>query len=296
MLRKRHLLIAVVFALAALTCGALLLREFGGFGELTVLRPKGFIASEQFALMRIAFWLMLIVAVPVFVMTGWFAWRYRASNRRATYKPDWDSNLWAETVWWGVPCVIILILATLAWRSSHDLDPFKALASDKKPITVQVVALQWKWLFIYPDYGIATVNYLQFPEDTPVNFQITADAPMNSFWIPALGGQVYAMSGMETRLHLMASEPGSFAGSSANLSGEGFADMRFTARASSEQEFARWVQFVRRSPNPLSMEAYHRLAKPGTSKQVGFSVPEKGLFAAIVRQHMAPAHTMGGHE
>ena len=161
---------------------------------------------------------------------------------KAKHAPDWEHNYIAEYCWWGVPIVIIVILAVTTWKSSHDLNPFKPIESEKKPLAIQVVALHWKWLFIYPEQGIATVNFVQFPEKTPINFEITSDAPMNSFWIPQLGGQIYAMPAMRSKLHLIANEIGSFRGVSANISGKGFAGMTFTAKSSSEEDFDAWVQ------------------------------------------------------
>ena len=208
---------------------------------IPVLEPKGMIGERESELLITASLLMLIVVIPVLVLTLAFAWKYRESNTKAKHAPDWEHNYIAEYCWWGVPVVIIVILAITTWKSSHELNPFKPIASDKKPISIQVIALDWKWLFIYPEQGIATVNFVQFPEKTPVNFEITSDAPMNSFWIPQLGGQIYAMPAMRSKLHLIATEPGSFRGVSANISGRGFAGMRFTAKSSSDEEFDQWV-------------------------------------------------------
>ncbi len=214
--------------------------------HFAVLDAKGSIAAQQRDLMLIATGLMLLIVVPVFALTIHIAWTYRAGNDKAEYRPDWDSNRKLEAIWWGFPALIILGLSVIIWNSSHSLDPYRPIASDTRPLKVQVVALQWKWLFIYPEQDIASVNYLRLPEDVPVSFELTADAPMNSFWIPQLGGQVYAMSGMATRLHLIANEQGTFQGSSANLSGEGFAAMRFVTEATSTGEFNDWVRTVQR--------------------------------------------------
>lgn len=205
--------------------------------DIAVLNPEGLIGQKQRDLLIFATLLSMIVIVPVFVMTGLIAWRYRASNTKATYSPDWDHSRLFETIWWGVPIAIILVLGVVTWKSSHDLDPYRALDSDVKPLRVQVIAMQWKWLFIYPEQEIASVNYLQIPEKTPINFEITADAPMNAFWIPKLGSQVYAMNGMTTKLHLIANNQGTYRGSSANISGEGFADMVFSTVATSKDDF-----------------------------------------------------------
>jgi cytochrome o ubiquinol oxidase subunit 2 len=233
---------------------------------------------------------MLIVVIPVFVLTFGIAWKYRASNTKAKYSPDWDHNRTAETIWWLIPTAIIGVLAIITWQSSHDLDPYKALDSARKPVTVQVVALQWKWLFIYPEQGIASVNMLEFPEDTPVNFEITGDAPMNSFWIPQLGGQVYAMAGMTTKLHLMADKPGNYDGSSANLSGQGFAGMRFTAKAVTQADFDAWTTSMRRSPTALTTSEYNNLAKPSENNAVkSYVATEPDLYDRIIMKYMMPS-------
>lgn len=258
--------------------------------NVDVLNPKGIIAEQQRNLIVFTVLLSLVVVVPVFTLLAVISWKYRASNTKAKYKPDWDHNVWLEALWWGIPCAIILVLSFVTWQSSHDLDPFKPLNSSVKPIKVQVVALQWKWLFIYPDYNIASVNELRFPSKTPVNFTITADAPMNSFWIPSLGGQVYAMSGMSTELHLMANDDGTYSGSSANISGQGFADMNFKAISTSQTKFETWAKQVQVSDNRLDQAAYDELAKPGAVKNPGFyALSKSDLYDSIVIKYMSPS-------
>lgn len=264
---------------------------FIGFNRdsFLVLNPAGEVASQQRELMIIATLLMLIVVIPVFFMTFFFAWRYRESNHKAKYRPDWSHNSLAEFTWWTVPLIIISVLGVIIWQSSHALDPYKPLAGDKKPLTVQVVALEWKWLFIYPEYNIATVNYLQIPEKTPVNFEITADAPMNSFWIPQLGGQVYAMAGMETKLHLIADKTGEYEGSSANLSGSGFSGMKFQAEATSESDFFKWINGVQLSPEHLTMDKYNELAQPSKDNPPAiYQLEQKDLHDKIMMKYMQP--------
>lgn len=257
--------------------------------NVVVLNPKGVIASKERDLMITATLLMLIVVIPVFIMLAAFSWRYRAGNKKAKYTPDWDHNILAEFIWWALPCAIILVLGILAFRSSNELDPSRQLDTATQPITVQVVALQWKWLFIYPEQNIATVNYLDFPVATPVNFQITSDAPMNSFWIPQLGGQIYAMAGMNTQLHLMANQVGSYRGVSANISGRGFADMHFTARATSSADFTKWVSAAKRSPYSLSLDEYNSLAEPSENNPpTAYSSADPGLYHQIVMKYMMP--------
>lgn len=286
--RKRLIIGLIVISSIAVAVLALFLSHY----NVAVLNPKGTIADKQRDLIIITTLLMLIVVIPVFVMTAVFSWRYREGNKKKSkYRPDWDHSHVAEFVWWTVPLIIISIIGVIIWRSSHDLDPYKPLESSKQPIKVQVVALQWKWLFIYPEQGIATVNYVQFPEDTPVNFEITADAPMNSFWIPQLGGQVYAMSGMTTKLHLMANEQGSYDGMSANLSGEGFADMKFTAKATSQTDFDQWLRNVKNNSTNLSEDKYKELAQPSKNNVVTyFADSDDNLYNKILMKYMMPKH------
>ncbi len=252
-----------------------------------VLNPKGMIGLKQKNLLITATWLMLIVVVPVFVMTLLFAWKYRESNKKTNYQPNWCSSHLAECFWWGVPCVIVLCLSLITWTSSHDLNPYKSIDTDKKEMTIQVVALNWKWLFIYPEQKIATINFVQIPENVPINFEITADAPMNSFWIPQLGGQIYAMPAMKTELHLIANEKGVFRGASSNISGEGFAGMIFTVEASSEEDFESWVQKAKSSGQELTLETYNDLVKPSQYNPAAFyQLKQDDLFHSIIMKYM----------
>lgn len=286
--RKYKILIAVLL-LAAITALAIIY-----FGSVTipVLQPRGTIGQQEKHLMLFALSLSLIVVIPVFTLLFSFAWRYRASNHRAKnrkYSPDWDHSLALETIWWLIPTVLIVILSITTWHSSHQLDPYRSLASDKQPLTIQVVALDWKWLFIYPQQNVASVNFVQFPVDQPVNFQITADAPMNSFWIPQLGGQIYAMPGMATNLHLSANQAGNYNGSSANISGTGFAGMRFTAKASSAADFDQWVATAKQAPQHLNLRNYDKLAQPSQDNPpTTYASAESGLFDIIIMKYMEP--------
>ena len=286
---KKKIKIALVSLLCFVILALVLL--FLSVQDIPVLNPKGMIALKERRLLIDATWIMLIVVIPVFIMTAAFAFKYRESNTKAKYTPDWEHNHFAECLWWGVPLILIIILAVLTWRSSHDLDPFKPIEAKNKPLTIQVVALDWKWLFIYPEQGIATVNFVQFPAHTPIVFEITADAPMNSFWIPELGGQIYAMPAMRTKLHLIANENGTFRGVSSNLSGVGFAGMTFTAKATSGPDFARWVQLVKQSGSQLNLEAYNELVKPSENNPTALYVlMQKGLFDQIIMKYKMPTH------
>jgi len=258
--------------------------------DVAVLNPHGEIAQQQRNLILFTLLLSSIVVIPVFILLATFAWKYREGNDQAEYRPNWDGNKRLEAIWWGIPCVIILVLGVVTWRTSHELDPFKPLVSNVQPINVQVVTLQWRWLFIYPEQRIASLNMVQFPENTPVKFTLTSDAPMNSFWIPSLGGQVYAMSGMSTELNLIANKKGDYRGSSANISGEGFADMTFTARVSTQDEFAKWVQSSKQSA-PLNFEHYETIAQPSRDKtRLLYDLDDMGLYDKVIMKYMMPSH------
>lgn len=294
-MRTKH---KAILAVVATLIAAIAFVLWAQSAQFPILQPKGEIAQRQRDLLLFAGGLSLFVVVPVFAMTFHIARTYREGNKKAEYKPDWDHNAKLETIWWGIPILLISILAVITWVTSHSLDPYKPLTSDKKPLTVQVIALEWKWLFIYPEQNIATVNYLQVPEDTPINFQITADAPMNSFWIPQLGGQVYAMAGMNTKLHLIANERGVYKGSSANLSGKGFAGMKFNVKATSAGEFNEWVKIVKQANNGLTLDAYNELAKQSENNPVTlFSWKEPDLYDTVINKYMAhTAEAEGGHD
>lgn len=277
-------LIALV-VLAAIALGM----RYIDIGTVSVLVPMGQIAAKERTLLIDATLLMMIIIVPVFFATIWIAWRYRSTNKKAKYDPDLENNNIAEFIWWAVPCVIITILSVMTWTSSYDLSPFKPIQSSVPPLRIQVIALQWKWLFIYPDYNIASLNWVQFPKETPLNFEITADAPMNSFWIPQLGGQIYAMPAMRSQLHLIAHEEGVFTGSSANLSGKGFAGMTFNAKACSEDEFKAWVQEVKQSPKVLNQNSYDALVTPSVYQPSELYLLQKeDLFEHVIMKYMMP--------
>lgn len=254
---------------------------------LELFEPKGDIGAQERTLILAALGLMLLVVVPVIVLTLWFAWRYRAGNPRSAYAPTWAHSTRIEVVVWAIPCVIVAILAGMIWRTTQSLDPYRPLASAAKPVRVQVIALNWKWLFIYPDYGVATINRLQIPVDTPIDFELTAESLMNSFFIPQLGSQVYAMAGMQTQLHLVADEPGTYRGMSAAFSGEGFSDMHFDAIATSRADFDAWVAQAKRSPLALDAAAYRGVERPGAGgAPVVYAGIEPGLFDGVVDRFM----------
>ena len=254
--------------------------------NMTLLNPKGQVGLDERNLIITATLLMLLVVVPVIIMTFLFAWKYRASNTSATYTPKWNHSTKIEIAVWAVPVLIIIALGYVTYKSTHALDPYKPLESDVKPVTIEVVALDWKWLFIYPEQGIATVNKIVFPAHTPVNFKITSDAVMNSFFIPALGGQIYAMAGMQTKLHLIANENAEMDGISANYSGAGFTGMKFKAIATSQEDFDAWVSEVKKSPKQLEQAEYAALAKQSQNNPVElYSSVTPNLFQIIVDKY-----------
>jgi cytochrome o ubiquinol oxidase subunit 2 len=254
--------------------------------NMTLLDPKGQVGLDERNLIITATLLMLLVVVPVIVMTFLFAWKYRASNTDAVYTPKWSHSTKIEIAVWAVPVLIIIALGYVTYKSTHALDPYKPLESDVKPITIEVVALDWKWMFIYPEQGIATVNKIVFPAHTPINFKITSDSVMNSFFIPALGGQIYAMAGMQTKLHLIANQNAEMDGISANYSGAGFTGMKFKAIATSQEDFDAWVSEVKKAPKQLEKAEYEALSKPSQNNPVElYSSVTPNLFQIIVDKY-----------
>ena len=263
-----------------------------------VLNPSGDVAAQQGHLVVVATWLMLLIVVPVILLALLFAWRYRASNTKATYKPEWDHSTQLELVIWAAPLLIIIALGALTWITTHTLDPYRPLdrigekrpvSKDVKPLVIEAVALDWKWLFIYPEQGIALVNEVAAPVDRPIQFKITASGVMNSFYIPALAGQIYAMPAMETKLHAVINEPGVFDGFSANYSGAGFSDMRFKFHGLSDADFGAWVAKVKDANQKLDREGYLALEKPSHKDAVryyGSVAPD--LYGAILNRCVAP--------
>lgn len=258
-----------------------------GCSNWDLIDPKGSIGVQERDLIALATGLMLLVVIPVIILTLVFAWRYRENSGRTDYAPTWSHSTRIEVVVWSIPCIIIAFLAVLIWDTTHKLDPYKPLVSAVKPIEIDVVALDWKWLFIYPEYGVATVNYLPVPAGTPINFRLTSQATMNSFFIPRLGSQIYAMAGMQTKLHLIADVPGTYAGRSAAYSGAGFSDMHFDTVAMPAAQFKAWAQKARAGGNMLDERAYARLSLPGTQKgALVYSDVTPGLFDRVVDQYM----------
>ena len=273
----------VLIGFSALCAAAFL----GGCSHIVLLDPKGPIGDAERLVIIAAFVLMLIVVIPVFVMVFWFSLKYRASNIKATYMPKWSYSGKIDLAMWLVPLAIIAVLGSLAWIETYNLDPFKPIKAGIKPISIEVVSLDWKWLFIYPDYDVATVNQLAFPTKVPLSFRITSDTVLTAFFIPQLGSQIYAMAGRQSRLHLMADESGIYAGHNQQFSGSGYADMHFEAIATSPEQFEAWVQKARQSPDKLDPDRYAELEKPSASYPVTyFASVTPGLFDHIMRKYL----------
>ena len=259
-----------------------------------LLNPSGDIAAQQGRLIIQSTVLMLLIIVPVIALTLWFAWRYRASHTRDDYQPDWDHSLRLELVIWAAPLLIVIALGALTWITTHTLDPFAPLrrvdashplTPEVKPLTVEVVALDWKWLFIYPEQGIATVNELATPVNVPVSFRITSETAMNAFYVPAMAGMIYAMPGMESQLHAVLNHEGSFFGQSANYSGAGFSQMHFKVLSLDQDGFDRWVQQNRATGTTLDRSAYLQLRAPSIADPVKrFGGVDVNLFDAVIHR------------
>lgn len=280
---------------------ALLAPALLGGCSAVVLDPAGDLAVQQGNLVIFSTVLMLLIIVPVMALIALFAWRYRATNKDAPYSPEWHHSTALELVIWAAPLLIIICLGAVTWTSTHLLDPYRpigrldagrAVAATAKPVRVQVVALDWKWLFIYPDYGIATVNELAAPVDRPLQFDLTASNVMNAFYIPALVGQIYAMPGMTTKLNAVINHPGNYTGFSSNFSGDGFSGMHFRFHAVSEGAFDQWVARVRAGGGKLDRQGYLGLAKPSANTPVmRFASVTPGLFDAAANRCVAPGET-----
>ena len=253
-----------------------------------VLDPKGPIALAERSILINAMVIMLAIIVPTIIATLGFAWWYRAGNERATYRPTFAYSGRVELVVWSIPFLTIIFLSGIAWIGSHQLDPAVPIASDKKPLEVQVVSLDWKWLFIYPEQHVAAVNQIVVPAGTPVHFSLTSSSVWNSFFVPQLGSQIYTMRGMTTQLNLLADKEGSFFGLSTHFSGDGFSDMKFDLRATSASAFEAWVNTAQSSGTALDEAAYTALAKQSTADAPKtFKAVDPDLFAKVVNGQLA---------
>ncbi|MBS0653064.1 MAG: COX aromatic rich motif-containing protein [Verrucomicrobia bacterium] len=273
-------ILAIISAAIAIAC---VLRS----DYALLAHPKGIMAHSELSLIKTNIALMLIIIVPTFIWLLFTVWKYRANNSKGKYRPEHSHGTLKEVLLWIVPSIIVIPMSIITWNATHELDPYQPLKSEIKPLTIQVVALDWKWLFIYPEQDIAAVNVVQFPERTPIRFELSADgSPMNSFWIPELSGQIYSMTGMVTQLHIMADAPGVYSGRAAEINGKGFADMTFVAKSSSQTDFDDWIAEVKRSPLQLTAPIYNELAKPSENNPAAlYSHVEKDLFNHIVRKY-----------
>jgi len=254
-----------------------------------VLDPQGPIADANAKILLNALEIMLAIVVPTILAALIFAWWFRASNTRATYMPDWVYSGRIEIIVWAIPLLVILFLGGVIWIGAHQLDPFRPIESQTKPMQVQVVSLDWKWLFLYPDQGIAAVNELVIPAATPVHFSLTSASVMNMFFVPQLGSMIATMNGMVTQLHLQADQPGEFYGQSAQFSGDGFSDMNFTVRALPQDAFEAWVAGTRGSGPALDRAAYLALARQSRNvRPFTYPAVDPGLFQAIASQELPP--------
>jgi cytochrome o ubiquinol oxidase subunit II len=263
------------------------LAALGGCGTM-VLDPQGPVAGGERLILLDSLAIMLVIVVPTLIAALGFAWWFRAGNERARYLPHWVYSGRVELVVWSIPILVILFLGGVIWVGSHDLDPYRPLQSKVKPIEVQVVSLDWKWLFIYPQQGIATVNQLVVPVGVPVHFTITSASVMNSFFIPKLGSQIYAMNGMVTQLNLQADKPGDYYGESAQFSGDGFSDMNFVAHALPADRFAGWASGARGRGPALNVAVYRGLSRQGTMPAVSYGAVQPDLFTLISTQKLPP--------
>lgn len=256
--------------------------------NIAVFHPRGWVAQEQLRLTLFAGGLLLAAAIPTMFLLYFTAWKYRESNSKAIHDPH--VKLGKSFVWtmWLVPLMFALVMAGVMWPATHKLEPKKTIASDAKPMTIQVIAMRWKWVFLYPEQNIATVNFVQLPVDTPVKFELTGDeVPMSSFWIPNLGGQLYAMTSHVNTLNLIAETPGDYPGMTAEINGPGFAGMKFTARASSTADFERWVNEIKQSEGTLDAAAYADLLKPTESNPPAYyAAYDTSIYGKVIMKYM----------
>jgi cytochrome o ubiquinol oxidase subunit 2 len=274
---KRRVAIAVTSSLLLSACNR------------GVLDPAGPIAAQEKQLLINSTAIMLAIIIPTMIATIAFAWWFRAGNKKATYRPDWEYSGAIEMVVWAIPALTVMLLGGIAWIGSHDLEPSKPLKSTKPPLNVEVVSLDWKWLFIYPDQGVATVNQLVVPAGTPINFRLTSATVWNSFFVPQLGSMIYTMPRMTTRLNLLADRPGVYNGLSSHFSGDGFPGMQFQVHVVPPDQFATWAQGAHGSALKLDGAGYAELSKPSSYvKPMTYGAVAQGLYDAIVANRVPP--------
>jgi cytochrome o ubiquinol oxidase subunit 2 len=266
-----------------------------------VLDPQGPVGASEKLILIDSLAIMLVIVVPTILATLAFAWWFRASNDRAIYRPNWAFSGQLEIIVWAIPTLVIIFLGGIAWFGSHALDPYKELQSETKPVEIEVVSLDWKWLFIYPDEGIATVNQLVIPVGRPVHFRLTSSGVMNSFFVPQLGSQIYTMADMTSQVSLQADRAGSYPGLSAQFSGEGFADMRFDVKAVAADAYRKWLADTKATGLSLDIAAYAALAKPSKDvRPTTYKAVDPQLFDSIVKETVplidGPEGSSGGQD
>jgi cytochrome o ubiquinol oxidase subunit II len=260
-----------------------------------VLDPRGPVGKAERVILYDSTAIMLAVIIPVIVLTLIFAWWFRARNERARYRPDWEYSGRIEMIIWSIPALVILFLGGIAWTGSHDLDPPAPLADSAAPLEIEVVSLDWRWLFIYPHEGIASLNRLVVPAGVPLRFRLTSTTVMNSFFVPQLGSQIYAMPNMVTRLNLEADQPGTFEGLSAQFSGDGFSDMRFDLVSTEAEAFEEWVNSTKTRGGVLDAGTFEELAKPAKADGAHtYAQVSEGLFDKISLRSMAAVSPQRG--
>lgn len=280
----------------ALICLALLVKVLLHGHNVALFNPKGMIAHEQLNLAIRTVSIMLVIAIPALSLFFFTAWKYRESNSKATHDPDARHGKLLVASIWLIPSIFAVVLASIMWPATHRLAPQKTIAADAKPLTIQVISLRWKWLFVYPQQKIATVNFVQIPANTPVQFELTADeAPMSAFWAPNLSGMLYTMTGHSNRLNIIADTLGDYPGRSGEINGAGFADMQFTARVSSSDDFEQWVDKTQSSGKVLDAAEYSKLVQPSEKNPVTFySDAETDLYDTVLMKYMDMDMEMGG--
>lgn len=288
-LKPGWIVLLVFFGLADL---AMLIAYLLHDKNVALLNPKGLIAQEQLRLLVLTVGVLLAVALPTLFVLYFTAWKYRESNTTAKHVPNAPASKSRNRSMWLIPIAVLFMLAPIMWSASHRLAPQKLITANRKPIKIQVIALRWKWLFIYPEQQIASVNFVQMPVNTPVEFDLTADeTPMSSFWIPNLGGQLYSMTSHVNRLNLMADTAGDYPGSSAEINGAGFAGMRFMARASSATEFNQWVENVKQTSDTLDDTTYKTLVRPSENNPTAlYATVDTSLYDKVLMKYA------GSHE
>ena len=257
---------------------------------MNILDPQGPIGAAEKSILIDSLAIMLAIVLPTIVAVFGFAWWFRASNPKARYLPHWAYSGRIELVVWSIPTLTIILLGGVAWLGAHQLDPARAVEGSARPLTVQAVSLDWKWLFIYPDQQVATINTLTVPAGVPLHFELTSASVMNVFFIPQFGSMIYTMNGMATQLNLRADRLGTFGGLSAHFSGDGFSDMHFDVHVVPSEQFSKWAQQASRAEKPLDEASYSEIARPSTRDQPAiYRLADPHLFHAIVMQKLPPS-------